>query len=218
MESITLNGLHPSSISNTDPASVFEPWFNDIRFDKGTNCLITAPSGHGKSSLFAFIFGERNDYSGNISFDSRNIASLKQNEWRNIRRRSLSCVFQGLRLFSDLTVRENIELKNKITGHKSPDEIESLTVKAGIENKINEKVGRLSFGQQQRVATIRALCQPFDFILLDEPFSHLDEKNIEIMSDLISAETERQNAGLILCSLGYEYPFRFHKRLSFISD
>ncbi|MDR2466275.1 MAG: ATP-binding cassette domain-containing protein [Prevotellaceae bacterium] len=213
MESITLNGLHPSSISNTDPASVFEPWFNDIRFDKGKNCLITAPSGHGKSSLFAFIFGERNDYSGNIAFDARNIASLKQNEWRDIRRRSLSCVFQGLRLFSDLTVRENIELKNKITGHKSAGEIELLAAKAGIENKINEKVGRLSFGQQQRVATIRALCQPFDFILLDEPFSHLDEKNIEIMSELISAETKRQNAGIILCSLGYEYPFRFDSRL-----
>ena len=214
MESIKLDGLHPSFISNTDPASVFEIWFNDIRFDKGKNSLITAPSGHGKSSFFSFIFGERTDYAGNILFDFRNIESLKHNDWRDIRRRSLSCVFQGLRLFSDLTVRENIELKNKITGHKSPEEIESLTEKAGIGNKINEKVGCLSFGQQQRVATIRALCQPFDFILLDEPFSHLDEKNIEIMSELISAETKRQNAGMILCSLGYEYPFRFDRRLT----
>ena len=47
----------------------------------------------------------------------------------------------------------------------------------GISEKVNEKAGKLSFGQQQRVAFIRALCQPFDFIFLDEPISHLDEEN-----------------------------------------
>jgi putative ABC transport system ATP-binding protein len=60
----------------------------------------------------------------------------------------------------------------------------------------------LSFGQQQRVAFIRSLCQPFDFIFLDEPISHLDDENSAIMSQLLMEETEKQGAGVIVTSIG----------------
>ena len=72
----------------------------------------------------------------------------------------------------------------------------------GIADKINVKVGKLSFGQQQRVAFIRALCQPFDFLFLDEPISHLDNDNSRIMGEIITAEVERQGAGVIATSIG----------------
>ena len=83
---------------------------------------------------------------------------------------------------------------------------------AGLAEKRNEKAARLSFGQQQRVAIIRALCQPFDFLLMDEPFSHLDNDNIEIMTDLIMQQVKAVQAGLLLCSLGVEYPFVYNHK------
>lgn len=64
------------------------------------------------------------------------------------------------------------------------------------------KAGKLSFGQQQRVAFIRALCQPFDFLFLDEPISHLDDDNSRIMGELIIAEAKAQGAGVIATSIG----------------
>ena len=59
----------------------------------------------------------------------------------------------------------------------------------------------LSYGQRQRIAVIRAFCQPFDFILLDEPFSHLDDVNQSLLMDLIEIEAKKNNAGIILTTL-----------------
>lgn len=81
-------------------------------------------------------------------------------------------------------------------------EILSFFEQLGIADKINVKAGKLSFGQQQRVAFIRALCQPFDFIFLDEPISHLDDDNSRIMGELIIAEAKAQGAGVIATSIG----------------
>ena len=72
----------------------------------------------------------------------------------------------------------------------------------GYRNDYQGKAGKLSFGQQQRVAFIRALCQPFDFLFLDEPISHLDDDNSRIMGELIIAEAKAQGAGVIATSIG----------------
>ncbi len=85
---------------------------------------------------------------------------------------------------------------------KEKKEILSFFEQLGIADKINVKAGKLSFGQQQRVAFIRALCQPFDFLFLDEPISHLDDDNSRIMGELIIAEAKAQGAGVIATSIG----------------
>jgi ABC-type lipoprotein export system ATPase subunit len=211
MDELKINNLKPFFLPDAVTVAPGSIWFNDASFEKGKNYLISASSGQGKSSLLSFIFGERTDYSGNIYFDNREIKTLTKTEWQNIRKKNISYIFQGLRLFSELTALENIQLKNKITGYKSQEEIDRLIEQSGLQDKKNEKTGRLSFGQQQRIAIIRALCQPFDFLLLDEPFSHLDEQNINIMTELITEELKRQNAGLLLCSLGYGYLFDYHE-------
>ena len=70
--------------------------------------------------------------------------------------------------------------------------------------------GKLSFGQQQRVAFIRAFCQPFDFLFLDEPISHLDDENSRIMGEIIIDEAGKQGAGVIATSIGkhIELPYK----------
>ena len=65
----------------------------------------------------------------------------------------------------------------------------------------DQKAIHLSYGQRQRIAVIRALCQPFDFLLLDEPFSHLDDVNQQLLIDLVTEEAAKNKAGIIFTSL-----------------
>ena len=81
----------------------------------------------------------------------------------------------------------------------------------GIADKVNAKIGRMSFGQQQRVAMIRALVQPFDFILADEPISHLDDNNARIMGDIMMAEAKKQGAGVIVTSIGKHMDLNYER-------
>lgn len=186
-------------------------WHQQITFSKGKSYLIEAASGTGKSSLCSYIYGYRRDYQGIINFDERNIRSLSVSEWGNIRRQSLSILFQELRIFPELTALENVLLKNRLTNHKKKKEIIALFETMGIADKTDVKAGKLSFGQQQRVAFIRSLCQPFDFIFLDEPVSHLDDENGAIMSRLLTEEAGRQQAGIIVTSIGKHLPLAYNE-------
>jgi ABC-type lipoprotein export system ATPase subunit len=213
MNNICLHSVLPHFISDARER-VSEIWRSNVTFRRGESCLVSATSGAGKSSLLSYIYGERTDYSGEICFDGSNIEKLRGKDRDNIRQRHIGIVFQGLRLFPELTAWENIAIKNRLTRHKTDEEIRQLIVDVKLGDKINEKAAKLSFGQQQRIAILRALCQPFDFLLLDEPFSHLDEGNIRLLTEIIDREVQSRNAGLIVCSLGQEYLFNYQSRFN----
>ena len=179
-----------------------EIWRQDVTLERGKRYLNSAESGTGKSSMCSYIYGYRQDYSGVIAFDGQDIRQLTVAQWCDIRQRHMAYLPQEMRLFAELTAMENVELKNDLTGFKSRDEICRLFQALGIEDKQDSLVAKLSIGQQQRVAIIRALCQPCDFIMLDEPVSHLDDENNRIAADLITQEAARQGAGIIATSVG----------------
>ena len=118
-----------------------------------------------------------------------------------LRTRVLSFMFQDLGLFPQLTAMENVQLKNRLTGFKSDVEIEAMLDALLPEGKKHQPVATLSLGQRQRVAAVRALCQPFKFILMDEPFSHIDSENARCVADMVMGEVGRQGAGLIVTAL-----------------
>ena len=210
MNNINLQHTLPNVFAERD-SIVSEVWKKNLELRKGEIYLIEADSGTGKSSFCSYIYGYRNDYQGTFNFDKENIRNFSVSKWVDIRKHSLSMLFQELRLFSELTALENIQLKNSLTGYKSKKEIETLFEAMGIDDKYNSKVGKLSFGQQQRVAFIRSLCQPFDFIFLDEPISHLDETNGQIMGDLLMQEVKKQGAGVIVTSIGKHIELNYNK-------
>ena len=177
-------------------------WLQNITLEQGKRYLISAESGTGKSSMCSYIFGYRQDYSGIIAFDGKDIRSLSVAQWCDIRQRQIAYLPQDMRLFGELTALENVELKNRLTGFKSSDEIKRMFEAMGIADKVDSLASKLSIGQQQRVAIIRTLCQPCDFILLDEPVSHLDDENNRTVARLISEEAQRQGAGIIATSVG----------------
>ena len=208
MDEIRLQQVLPRVFARRDSITS-DIWHRDLIFRKGERCLIEAASGTGKSSLCSYLYGYRGDYEGIITFDGKNIRSLDTAGWTSLRRRSLSLLFQELRLFPELTALENVLLKNRLSGYKSRQEILTLFEAAGIADKVNEKTGILSFGQQQRVAFIRCLCQPFDFILLDEPVSHLDENNARVLARLLEEEAGHQGAGILVTSIGKALPLSY---------
>lgn len=95
-----------------------------------------------------------------------------------------------------------MRLKNRLTGHCSDERIMAMFDRLGIGNLVDRPASRLSIGQMQRVALIRALCQPFDFILLDEPVSHLDERNNSIVASLVYETAEALGSSIIATSVG----------------
>lgn len=192
-----------------------EIWQQDVLFEKDRLYLVEADSGKGKSTFCSYLIGYRHDYTGNIFFDDVNIHSLKVSDWVGIRNRHVSHLFQELRLFPELTAYENVEIKNKITRFKSQKQIDEWFEMLGIAEKKNVLIGKMSFGQQQRVALVRALVQPFDFILADEPISHLDDTNSRIMAEILLKEAKAQGAGVVLTSIGkrMELPYDVVYRL-----
>lgn len=181
---------------------VSEVWRQSVNFTKGHLYLVEAESGKGKSTFCSYVIGYRHDYTGKVLFDNSDVMELKTADWVDIRQRHVSHLFQELRLFPELTALENVEIKNNLTGFKTRKQIVDWFEMLGIGDKLNAKIGRMSFGQQQRVAMIRALVQPFDFILADEPISHLDDNNSRIMGNIMMAEAKTQGAGVIVTSIG----------------
>lgn len=213
MNTIKLKGVVPEIFaSNKELHS--DVWLSDVEFEQGKRYLIKADSGTGKSSLLSYIYGQRGDYRGDILFNDQNILTLSSHDWCMIRQSMLSILFQDLKLFGELTALENVEIKNRLTKTQPTRVIKGWFEELGIADKLKTRADHLSYGQQQRVALIRALCQPFNFLLLDEPISHLDDRNSEVMRDIIIRETTRQDAGIIATSIGKHMDMEYNKILS----
>jgi ABC-type lipoprotein export system ATPase subunit len=192
----------------TDTFSNESIWGKECILESHSSYLISSNSGKGKSTLLSYIYGLRADYSGSIRIDQENQKETSIDGWSKLRTTKLSYLLQDLRLFNHLTVWDNLLIKNKLTNHKSDSQIEEMLDQFGLLLKKNQLAGKLSLGQQQRVALIRCLLQPFEFLLLDEPFSNIDDSNIEIAKRLIDQECKANNAGFILATLGHDYQFR----------
>jgi len=184
---------------DTSDSKVWEA--EGLVLEQGKSYVVEAPSGRGKTSLLSVMYGIRTDYRGEVFLDNNKLKSFSWKDWSELRKNRLSMIFQGLELFDDLSTLENIQLKNRITGHVSTEKIEELAHALDMEPYLHRLAGILSFGQQQRVAIMRALAQPFDFLLADECFSHMDKENTLKAYALIQHECEIRKAGLVLTSL-----------------
>ncbi|WP_126973064.1 ATP-binding cassette domain-containing protein [Gynurincola endophyticus] len=185
-----------------------EIWNQAVHFQKNQQVEIVAPSGSGKTSLIHFLYGMRHDYKGKILIGQQTITDAGVDELALIRQSKLSVVFQDLRLFPQLTIEDNLLLQNNITPFLSIEQIKELLNRLGVISKWNQLARYCSYGEQQRIAIVRALSKPFDFLLLDEPFSHLDENNSLLALDLIREQVKARNAALILADLNKNHAFQ----------
>jgi ABC-type lipoprotein export system ATPase subunit len=175
----------------------------------GARRLVKSASGKGKTSIVHSIYGTRRDYDGTVTLDGAEARSIPPLEWASIRREKLAVVFQDLRLFPELSGIDNLLLKNRLTDAKTEAEIWEIADRLGVDRVLKQTAGTMSFGQRQRVAVARALAQPFEALLLDEPFSHLDRENAEIVRALVEEEAARQKASIVLTTLEDDREFSY---------
>jgi putative ABC transport system ATP-binding protein len=189
-------------------------WNKNLQFENSDFVKIKAPSGTGKTTFVHIIYKLRNDYEGNVLWNNKNLIAIQPEELAVLRQQNLSIIFQDLRLFPNLSARENIELKRVLQKPiYESNMIDEMAEQLGITSILNQKASMCSYGEQQRIAIIRSLMQPFSWLIMDEPFSHLDKNNIEKAAALINAECKKRNAGFILTDLEDDDHFNYTKFL-----
>lgn len=184
-------------------------WGQNVEFDTTKRYKIFAPSGTGKSTFVHCIYGLRNDYSGNVTVEGKSVKKMSSSDITVLRRDKFSVVFQDLRLFLDLNGEENLRVKWTLYAGVQWEEVLEMCQALQIDHLLTKKARHMSYGERQRFAIVRALIQPFKFLMMDEPFSHLDEENIKKACELIKTKCVDNNAGFAVASLGYDYFFEY---------
>ncbi|MDE6756391.1 MAG: ATP-binding cassette domain-containing protein, partial [Muribaculaceae bacterium] len=164
IEKITINNLLPEVFGDerdTERIRRSDVWLRHLSFEKPLSYMVFAESGTGKSSLCAFLYGSRRDYEGTILFDGNDVRGYNAEKWSQLRRAALAYLPQQLSLFPELTAIDNVLLKNRLTDYYSESDIRRMFEQLSVDHRADTVAGRLSIGQQQRVAIVRALAQPF---------------------------------------------------------
>ena len=162
----------------------------NLEASAGEIVLIGGPSGIGKTTLFNIISGFYETVSGSVIFNEKNL--LSKPPWK----RPVSTMFQSDNLFPHLSVKQNLILGIKNFSKDIENQLHFLK----IFSLINQKCSELSGGELQRVALIKTLSREKPIILLDEPFSALDEDMIKKASILIQEYTKRMNSITLIIS------------------
>lgn len=177
--------------------------YNDFKMHFALNIaakervVIVGPSGAGKSTLLSLIAGFIFPNSGQIILNQQNVTSTLPGK------RPVSMLFQNNNLFSHLTVEQNIALGIKPTLKLSRTEqttIDDILVRIGLEGFNQRYPEQLSGGQRQRVALARCLIQHRPILLLDEPFSALDQALRFEMLALVNQVCSEFNLTLMMVS------------------
>lgn len=216
IESIQFNKVIPNVFVGSPPeGGPTDVWDQVLTFKRGESCLIEAASGRGKSSFCSFLYGLRKDFVGSIDYFSHEGETLHVTDAMlcEMRCRSIAMMFQEHRIFPELTAVENVMLKNQLTNYFTEQEIRERLSALGLEDRLDRPCLRLSIGQQQRVAFVRLLAQPADFILLDEPVSHLDIVNAELMGKMLRQRQMEEGAAVIVTSIGHRLPYDYDRIL-----
>lgn len=214
--SIRFNNVIPNVFVGSPPeGGPTDVWDQMLTFKRGESCLIEAASGRGKSSFCSFLYGLRKDYAGSIDYFDHDGKAMVVNEAMlgEMRCRSMAMMFQEHRIFPELTAVENVMLKNQLTNYFTEREIRERLSLLGLEERLDRPCQKLSIGQQQRVAFVRLLAQPADFMLLDEPVSHLDMVNAELMGQMLRERQTQEGAAVIVTSIGHRLPYEYDRIL-----
>ena len=212
---ITLKNIIPIPLKENLEKRPSQVWHNEIRFTPQGKVKIKAPSGTGKTTLVHFLYGLRSDYIGNLEWDGKSQLRLDSDQVAHYRQKQISVVFQDLRLFANLTARENIELNRVLQEPYYPiDKIDEMAAELQVDHILDQPAGICSYGEQQRVAIIRALIQPFSILVMDEPFSHLDQANTKKAAAMIDRECDQRKAGFVLTDLDEDQYFNYNTYLN----
>ena len=198
---LSLANVHKSYVQGNQKIEVLKGV--TVTFIAGHSYALTGASGSGKSTLVHLLAGLDTPTSGIISYNERNIYTLRPEQKNIFLSTAIGLVFQYPYLIKELTVLENVMAKGFIA-HKDEasvmGEAQVLIEQVGLKDKLHAYPGQLSGGQAQRVAIARALMNRPDFLIADEPTGNLDQETGNKIIDLLMELAKKWNMGLIISS------------------
>ena len=167
----------------------------DLAVPRGALCAVVGPSGGGKTTLLHAVAGFVRPVSGVLRFDGRDLAPLAPAE------RPLTLVFQEHNLFPHLTTADNVGLgihPGLRLAAADRERVEAALARVGLAGMGGRRPAQLSGGQRQRVALARALVRDRPLLLLDEPFSALDQSLRREMIALVDAVRRERRLTVVM--------------------
>jgi len=123
---------------------------------------------------------------------------MSENKIDDFRGKELGIVFQNFNLINSFTIKQNLDIANTVSKQNNNDQLYDLLQRVGLAEKSHLQVSKLSVGEKQRLAVARAFIGKPKWIFCDEPTSSLDNKNTDVIINLIKEESLRCKASLIL--------------------
>ena len=180
---------------------------NDIRVLKNINfeikknerVAVIGESGSGKTSLLMLMSGLEKPSSGSIFFQNQDFSKISEEKKTEIRKKKIGLVFQQFYLIPNYTALENVMFPMQINkiGNETK-KAHSLLSEIGLDHRQDNLPSELSGGEQQRVAIARAISFNPEIILADEPTGNLDEKNTELVTNLLLNYSKKKKISLVL--------------------
>ncbi|TMI69982.1 MAG: ABC transporter ATP-binding protein [Bacillati bacterium ANGP1] len=174
----------------------------DLTIDEGEFLVVVGPSGSGKTTLLQLLGGLDRPTAGEIRFEGRDMARLKDGELSDLRLRTLGFIFQQFNLIPTLTAAQNVEVAlapRKLSAHARHERARWLLESVGLATRAHHVPSKLSGGEQQRVAIARALANEPRVLLADEPNGNLDSTTgEEIIQLLMSLSAERRQTIVVI--------------------
>jgi lipoprotein-releasing system ATP-binding protein len=170
----------------------------NLKIQPQKDLLITGPSGIGKTSLLSMLCGLQKPTQGNVKYNDINLYDMSENKIDDFRGKELGIVFQNFNLINSFTIKQNLDIANTVSKQNNNDQLYDLLQRVGLAEKSHLQVSKLSVGEKQRLAVARAFIGKPKWIFCDEPTSSLDNKNTDVIINLIKEESLRCKASLIL--------------------
>ncbi|HWP56333.1 MAG TPA: ABC transporter ATP-binding protein [Candidatus Acidoferrales bacterium] len=183
---------------------------------EGERLAILGESGVGKSTLLHILGTLDRPTSGKIEFRGVDLARLPEDELSRIRNRDIGFVFQFHYLLPDFDAMENVMLPALVAGwsfeRARASAIELLEL-VGLKDRARHRPGKLSGGEQQRVAVARAVVLQPHLVLGDEPTGDLDPHTGEEIQNLLLRLNEEKGVALVIATHNYQLAARIGRRL-----
>jgi putative ABC transport system ATP-binding protein len=160
----------------------------NLRVAPGELIAVRGRSGSGKTTLLNVMGGLDRPTSGQVTVEGRDMAGLTPGELVDLRRRTISFIFQGFGLLPILSAAENVEIPLRLTSTPAAirrDRVQEMLDLVGLGARAGHRPSELSGGEQQRVAIARALANRPRILLADEPTGQLDSETGHLIMQLI---------------------------------
>ena len=179
---------------------------------------LVGSSGGGKSTLLNVISGILTPDSGEVVIDGTNISQLPEPARDRFRALKIGFIFQTFNLLPAFSALENVLLGMSFSGRKvNRNEAIQLLEEVGLGNRLSHKPGKMSVGEQQRVAVARALANRPSLLLADEPTASIDHRNQNNVLKMIRDVCSEHNVSLLLVTHSREVAEQFD-RVETLSD